>query len=89
MLIFRLLFYALLLLILTGCTGKASAPEVVRSVEFSSIPAERNQLQTVATPTPGAMTHSNPEVAHMMEPIYSSNMLPASAERGGQELAWC
>jgi FtsP/CotA-like multicopper oxidase with cupredoxin domain len=86
--LYHLFLTGLLLLILTGCTGIASAPEVGSSAEHSTLQVESSQPQNEATPTPGAMAHSNPEAAHMMEPITSSNILPASAERGGQELAY-
>jgi FtsP/CotA-like multicopper oxidase with cupredoxin domain len=85
---FNFLFSSLLLFILTGCTGIASAPDVTSGLAQSTTMPTSSQSQLEVTPTPGSMTYTNPEAAHMMEPINSSNILPASAEIGGQTLAY-
>ena len=41
-----------------------------------------------ATATPGSMMATNPEAAHMMEPIGGTNVQPASETEGGQPLAY-
>ena len=41
-----------------------------------------------ATATPGSMMATNPEAAHMMEPIGGSNVQQATESRGGQPLAY-
>ena len=40
------------------------------------------------TATPGSMMPTNPEAAHMMEPIGGTNVQPATETKGGQLLAY-
>jgi len=46
----------------------------------------RGSTLGTATFTPGMMMATNPEAAHMMQPIGGSNVQPASDEKGGQLL---
>ena len=45
-----------------------------------------SEMITTGTATPGAMMATNPEAAHMMEPITAPNVEPASSDLGGQPL---
>lgn len=49
---------------------------------------EMNSASRAATPTPGSMMPTNPEAAHMMEPISGTNVQPATETKGGQPLAY-
>jgi hypothetical protein len=40
------------------------------------------------TATPGSMMPTNPQAAHMMEPITAPNVQPASHTTGAQPLAY-
>lgn len=63
-------------LLLAACTAGQAPPS-------NPPPGENN-----ATPTPGSMAPTNPEAAHMMEPISAPNVQPAAQTQGGQPLAY-
>lgn len=69
------------LFLITGLALAACSPG-----QFAS-----NQPQAVrvtATATPGSMKPTNPEAAHMMEPISAPNVQPAAQTQGSQPLAY-
>lgn len=45
-------------------------------------------MSSPATATPGSMVPTNPEAAHMMEPISAPNVQPAAQTQGSQPLAY-
>lgn len=82
-------------LILSACSAQQISPTVI-----SGNMTESNNPQTgsgnmgmsgasgAATPTPGSMMPTNPEAAHMMEPIGGANVQQATEEKGGQPLVY-
>jgi FtsP/CotA-like multicopper oxidase with cupredoxin domain len=57
-------------------------------MESDNTPVNSGSMGMNATSTPGSMMPTNPEAAHMMEPIGGSNVQPASETIGGQPLAY-
>lgn len=82
-------------LILSACSGQQPSPtaatEDLMGSGNSPMDAgnmEMNSASGAATPTPGSMMPTNPEAAHVMEPIGGSNIAPATETKGGQPLAY-
>jgi len=69
-------------LVLTAC-GSAP-PSANQNMPMNSQNGNSGIMN--ATATPGAMMSSNPEAAHMMEPITAPNAEPAGADQGSQPL---
>lgn len=71
-------------LMLAACTaGKVSTSQLPAGIMNSS-----GSQKVDATATPGAMMPTNPEAAHMMEPITAPNVQPAKQTQGSQLLAY-
>ena len=64
-----------------GLVLSACAPTTLTNGDMQM----NNSLMTV---TPGIMVASNPEAAHMMEPITGTNVQPAADTTGGQPLSF-
>lgn len=81
--------------ILSACSAQQSslspASEAVIESDNSNMGSEVMGMSSApgeATPTPGSMIATNPEAAHMMEPISGANVQPATETKGGQPLAF-
>ena len=84
-----------LVLILSACSTKSPAPTGVAGNQMGSDNSQMgsgdmdmSEPSGAATPTPGSMMPTNPEAAHMMEPIGGSNVQAATETVGGQPLAY-
>lgn len=84
-----------LVLILSACStpkpSPTAIPEVVMGSDNTSMDSGNMGMSGAsgaATPTPGSMMPTNPEAAHMMEPIGGTNVQPATETIGGQSLAY-
>ncbi|MHB0923558.1 MAG: multicopper oxidase family protein [Bellilinea sp.] len=82
-------------LILSACSGQRTSPTIAAEDSTGSAGSqtdagnmETSSASGAATPTPGSMMPTNPEAAHMMEPIGGSNVAPATESQGGQPLAY-
>lgn len=73
-----LLVLVSLALVLTACAPATSS-------DNQNMPMDNNPMMTA---TPGSMAPSNPESAHMMEPITAPNVQPATVTTGGKPLAF-
>lgn len=84
-----------LVLILSACSTLSPAPTGVvgdqmgsDNSQMGSGDMDMSEPSGAATPTPGSMMPTNPEAAHMMEPIGGSNVQAATETKGGQPLAY-
>jgi manganese oxidase len=84
-----------LVLILSACSTQSPAPTGVigdqmgsDNSQMGSGDMDMSESSGVATPTPGSMMPTNPEAAHMMEPIGGSNVQAATETVGGQPLMY-
>lgn len=94
----RVFLFSLLIsiaFILSACSAQQPSPTHVLDVEMGSgtgqMDSEDMRMSGAsgeATPTPGSMIATNPEAAHMMEPIGGTNAQPATETKGGQLLAF-
>ena len=73
-----LLVLVSLVLLLTACSPANSS-------DNHNMPVDNNPMMTA---TPGSMAPSNPESAHVMEPITAPNVQTATETKGGQPLAF-
>ncbi len=84
MLMKRLNFLSVILaLTLAACVPAASTTMIQTPPGNGSMPMNN---QPNATATPGSMMSSNPEAAHMMQPITAPNVGAPGADQGGQPL---
>ncbi|MBS4061552.1 MAG: hypothetical protein KG029_14225, partial [Bacteroidetes bacterium] len=78
----RILFLTVfLVLLLSACANVTPMDD-----EQTSAGDQAGAVTMNATATPGSMVATNPEAAHMMEPITAPNVEPASSNLGGQPL---
>ncbi len=91
--VFLLLIFISIVLILSACSTQQLTPITASEsmIESGSNPVNSENMDmglasSGATPTPGSMMPTNPEAAHMMEPIGGSNVQPATETSGGQPL---
>jgi len=75
-------------LILSACSVQRPSPTVAPGAMMGSGDIGINAPSAEATATPGSMIATNPEAAHMMEPIGGKNVQPATETKGGQLLAY-
>src|SRR4030067_37758 len=82
-------------LILSACSAQQSSPTAVSGDQMGAGNTQmgcgnmgKSTASTGATATPGSMMATNPEAAHMMEPIGGSHVEPATETKGGQPLAY-
>jgi FtsP/CotA-like multicopper oxidase with cupredoxin domain len=73
----------------TACTSRPSSPgnSPQTMMGTNSAPMDSGNMMN-ATATPGSMMATNPEAAHMMEPITAPDVQPATETIGGQPLAY-
>jgi hypothetical protein len=86
---FLILALLSLVLVLSACSTQSPAPTAVSdNFQMGSGDMDMSEPSGAATPTPGSMMPTNPEAAHMMEPIGGSNVQAATETKGGQPLAY-
>lgn len=84
-----------LALVISACSPQQSSPTAFSgdmmgsgSNQMGSGNNEIGSATIVATSTPGSLMATNPEAAHMMEPIGGGNVQQATEKEGGQPLAF-